>query len=256
MNDSMAGQIALVTGAGSELGIGFAAARRLGRAGAALALVSTSGRIHDRAGELAAEGITAIGLIADLTDERQVAEVVAATSARLGPVDIVVNNAGMVSIAAGSDAHGAFEELTLAQWNDALSRNLSTAFLVTRAVLPSMRQRRYGRVVNVSSVSGPLVVFDHGSPYAAAKAGMVGMTRALALEVGHLGITVNAVAPGWINTAAALERSSRPDSPPRRPDRGPRTRRRPASSSWPAPAPRTSRARCSWSTAATPWSRT
>ena len=209
MIDSMVGQVALVTGAGSELGIGFAAARRLGRAGAAVALVSTSDRIHARAAELVAEGITAIGLIADLTDEAQVTAAVAAAVDQLGPVDILVNNAGMVSVAAGSDAHGPFDQLTLAQWNDAMSRNLSTAFLVTKAVLPSMRARRYGRIVNVSSVSGPLVVFDNGSPYAAAKAGMVGMTRALALEVGHLGITVNAVAPGWINTAAAVDKEQR-----------------------------------------------
>ena len=206
MNDSIAGQVALVTGAGSELGIGFAAARRLGRSGASVALVSTSDRIYTRAAELVAEGIIAIGLIADLTDEAQVTAAVGAAVDQLGPVDILVNNAGMVSVAAGSDAHGPFDQLTLAQWNDAISRNLSTAFLVTRAVLPSMRERRYGRIVNVSSVSGPLVAFDNGSPYAAAKAGMVGMTRALALEVGHLGITVNAVAPGWINTAAAVEK--------------------------------------------------
>ncbi len=205
----MARQVALITGAGSEWGIGFAAARRLARAGATVALVSTSDRIHRRADELVAEGFTAIGLVADLTDEEQVGDMVAVAVARLGPIDVLVNNAGMVSVAAGSDAHGPFDELTLAQWNDAMSRNLSTAFLVTKAVLPSMRLRRYGRIVNISSVSGPLVVFDNGSPYAAAKAGMVGMTRALALEVGHLGITANAVAPGWINTAAAVEKEQR-----------------------------------------------
>ena len=87
-----------------------------------------------------------------------------------------------------------------------MRRNLSTAFLVSKAVLPEMRQRRYGRIVNVSSVSGPVVVFDNGSPYAAAKAAMVGMTKALALEVAHLGITCNAIAPGWINTAAAIDK--------------------------------------------------
>lgn len=206
MNDAMNGQVALVTGAGSELGIGFAAARRIGRAGASVALVSTTERIHDRAAELTAQGITAVGIVANLMDEEQVAACAAEVDRRLGPADILVNNAGMVSVAAGSDAHGPFDSLTLAQWDDAMARNLSTAFLMTKAVLPTMRERRYGRIVNVSSVSGPLVVFDNGSPYAAAKAAMVGMTRALALEVAHLGITVNAVAPGWINTAAAVEK--------------------------------------------------
>jgi 3-oxoacyl-[acyl-carrier protein] reductase len=207
----LAGKIALVTGAGSAEGIGFAAARRLAAGGARVAVAATTSRIHDRVAELrrdcidGADGADVSGWVADLTDEEQVSALVRGIEARHGgTISICVNNAGMTSLGAGSDASGLLEEMSIADWNDAMARNLSTAFLVTRAVLAGMREQRYGRIVNVASVSGPVVVFDRGSVYAAAKAGMVGMTRALALEVGHLGITVNAVAPGWINTAAAL----------------------------------------------------
>jgi 3-oxoacyl-[acyl-carrier protein] reductase len=118
-------------------------------------------------------------------------------------VDIVVNNAGMVSLISGWDAEKPLEELTLTEWDEALARNLRTAFLVTQAFLPGMKVRKYGRVVYVSSTTGPLVAMPLQSTYATAKAAMVGLTRALALEVARDGITVNAVGPGWIATASA-----------------------------------------------------
>jgi 3-oxoacyl-[acyl-carrier protein] reductase len=217
----MGGHVALVTGAGNEQGIGFAIARALADQGVEVALVATSERIHERA---AAIGPTARGFVADLTDEEAVrgcAEAVAAWRDRL---DILVNNAGMTSVGAGTDAARSLDQLTLAEWRATLDRNLTTAFLVCRAVVPRMRSNGYGRIVNIASTSGPVSAFIDGSGYAAAKAGMVGMTRALALEVAAHGVTVNAVAPGWIDTgpsasdaerragaASPIGRSGRPD---------------------------------------------
>jgi 3-oxoacyl-[acyl-carrier protein] reductase len=192
--------VALVTGAGSEHGIGFAVAKALTASGVRTAVVATSERIHDRAAEL---GGGTIGFVADLTDPDAVDELLADVVGWGGRLDIVVNNAGMTSVAAGSDADGPLVGLTTGQWNDTLARNLTTAFLVCRAAVPVMRDDGYGRIVNVASTSGPVTAFVDGSAYAAAKSGMVGMTRALALEVATDGITVNAVAPGWIDTASA-----------------------------------------------------
>ena len=200
---SLTGQTALVTGAGSPEGIGFATARLLGRLGAAVAVASTTDRIDDRAAQLRTEGIDAVGLVADLTDQAQVASLVAGIQAWRPAVDIVVNNAGMVSLISGWDAEKPLEELTLAEWDEALARNLRTAFLVTQAFLPGMKARGYGRIVYVSSTTGPLVAMPLQTTYATAKAAMVGLTRALALEVARAGITVNAVGPGWIATASA-----------------------------------------------------
>lgn len=194
--------MAIVTGAGSPGGIGFATARRLGRRGAHVVLVGTTERVIDRASELTGEGCAATGVVADLRDEVAVDDVVT-VAARLGQVEVLVNNAGMTSLGAGRDADRRVEQLTLAEWDDTLRRNLSTAFLMSRAVVPAMRRRRRGRIVNVASTTGPLAAFDRAGAYAAAKAGMTGLTRALAFEVANLGITVNAVAPGWIDTPSA-----------------------------------------------------
>lgn len=198
----LGGQVALVTGAGAERGIGFAIARALAAMDCSVMLAATSDRIHDRARSL---GPSARGHVADLTDPDAVDALIASVIGWRDRVDIVVNNAGMASTAAGTDAASPLEALTPREWDDTLARNLKTAFLVCRGVLPKMRSADYGRIINVASTSGPLSAFADGSAYAAAKAGMVGMTRALALEAAGAGITVNAVAPGWIDTPSVSD---------------------------------------------------
>lgn len=196
--------VAIVTGAGNEHGIGFAAARRLARTGLHVVVAATSDRIHDRAAQIVAEGGSAEGVVADLRHPHSVDAMVAVAAAR-GPIDVLVNNAGMTSVGAGEDATGLLHELSLEQWDDTVRRNLSTAFLVCRAVVPGMRERRFGRIVNVSSTTGPISAFERAAGYAAAKAGMMGLTRALAIESATFGITVNGVAPGWIDTPSLTD---------------------------------------------------
>lgn len=199
----LSGRVALITGAGSETGIGFAAARCLASLGASVAVCATTERIHDRVERLRVDGAAAVGLVGDLTDPAVVARVVAETVDALGGVDILVNNAGMTSVSApGSGEAGLATDLDLERWRQSLSRNLDTAFLMSREVLAHMRSRRWGRIVSVTSVTGPVMAMRAEPAYAAAKAGMVGLTRALAVDHAADGITVNAVAPGWIRTGS------------------------------------------------------
>jgi 3-oxoacyl-[acyl-carrier protein] reductase len=199
-----ADRTALITGAGSPSGIGFATAEALGRAGFRLALTSTTGRIHERARSLAAAGFAADGHVADLTEPDQVTRLVA----EVGRIDVLVNNAGMAVLGA-IDAQLPLQEITLDLWRTVLERNLTTAFLVTRACLPAMIAAGWGRIVNVSSTTGAVAGVARDSAYAAAKAAMLGMTRSLCLEVARQGITVNAVAPGWIATGSQTEDEKR-----------------------------------------------
>jgi len=197
--------LAIVTGAGSPTGIGFAIAQALGAAGHALLLASTTDRIHARADELRAAGFPARGVACDLTTEAGGEALAAAV--RDEPVDVLVNNAGMAILGEMDDLTD-LGSVTLAQWQRSLERNLTTAFLVTRAFLPGMKRRRHGRVVNVSSTTGAVAAVAGDTAYASAKAGMVGFTRAVALESAPFGITVNAVAPGWIATGSQTDREA------------------------------------------------
>jgi 3-oxoacyl-[acyl-carrier protein] reductase len=196
--------IALVTGAGSPSGIGFAIARALGRAGHRVVVTSTTARIEDRARELRAAGIDAVGFAADLTDVSAVSDLIG----RAGEVEVLVNNAGMAALGV-LDPTGPLEDMATATWARTLERNLTTAFYVTRACLRGMKARRSGRIVNVSSTTGPVSGIAFDAAYAAAKAGMLGLTRSLCLEVARHGITVNAVAPGWIATGSQPEAEAR-----------------------------------------------
>jgi len=194
---------ALVTGCGSDKGIGFAAARLLVRLGASVAITSTTPeRIEARETELQSDGARVFSKVADLTDREQAFELFAAAQEALGPVEILVNAAGMVQ--SGTPAVGApFGELKPEDLQRELEITLKTAFHTTQAVLPSMVERRFGRIVMVSSVTGPYVTAPGSAGYAAAKSAMDGLMRTIALEYGRFGITANSVAPGWIATASS-----------------------------------------------------
>jgi 3-oxoacyl-[acyl-carrier protein] reductase len=197
-------RVAVITGAGSPDGIGFATAGLLAQLGAATLISATTDRIETRASELRAAGFDAAGFIGDLTGEDAASGLVAAALERWGRLDIVVNNAGMTSAASPVFESGTAEAMDLATWQAALARNLTSAFLVTKAALPAMTAHGWGRVIMVSSLTGPVMAIRADVGYAAAKAGMVGLTRAIAVDVAGHGITVNAVAPGWIASGSQL----------------------------------------------------
>lgn len=192
--------VAFISGAGSAEGIGYAIARTLGKAGYALAITSTTERIHTRAEELRQYGYPTTSFIADLTSASDVKDL----QKRVGDVQVLINNAGLGSVG-HPDQSKPFIQLSEQDWDHGLAVNLKTAFLLTRAFLPKMVENEYGRIVNVASVTGPFVSYAGQTVYSSAKAGLVGLTRSLAMEVGRRGVTVNAVAPGWISTASSTE---------------------------------------------------
>ena len=190
---------ALVTGCGSAAGIGFATARMLSRLGARVSLTSTTERIRDRAAEL---GEDAFPFVADLTDRAQAFALVAAVRDAHGAIDLLVNAAGMVQTGFEA-AEAPFAELSPAALDRQLEITLKTAFHVTQAVLPEMVERGHGRVVMVSSVTGPLVTAPGSAAYATSKGAMDALMRTIAIEHGRAGVTANSVAPGWIETASS-----------------------------------------------------
>ena len=194
------GRTALVTGAGSATGIGFAAARQLAAEGARVAITSTTDRIHERAGEL---GGDPLALVADLTAPEQVNGLVATVLERFERLDVLVNNAGMIQTG-HPDAGARFVDLDPSVFERDLALNLMTAFHVTRAALPSMLEHGYGRIVMVSSVTGPRTTNPESSGYASAKAAMDGLMRTIALENASEGVTCNSIQPGWIATGSQL----------------------------------------------------
>jgi len=198
----LTGRSALVTGVGSPTGIGFATARLLTEMGASVVITSTTDRIHERVHELRATGAEAIGIVGDLTDPVTAPQLVAAAIGHWGKLDVVVQNAGMISITNPQNEAGGIEEMDYALWRASLSRNLDTTFLMAKACLPLMLTQGWGRLVFVSSVSGPIMAMRDEPAYAAAKSGMVGLARALAIDSARHGVTVNAVAPGWIETGS------------------------------------------------------
>ena len=192
---------ALVTGCGSPSGIGFATATRMRAAGCNVVIASTTNRVNDRVAELKAIGGSGevLGVVGDLTQEAEVDALVGRACKEFERVDVLVNNAGMVTV--GNELFNAsLADTTLQQWNESLARNLTTCFLVTRRVLAVMPDG--GRIVNVASTTGALQAGLGDVGYNASKAGMIGFTRAVALEVASRNITVNAVAPGWIGTGS------------------------------------------------------
>jgi NAD(P)-dependent dehydrogenase (short-subunit alcohol dehydrogenase family) len=187
------GKVALVTGAAG--GIGRAIVRRLAREGAALALLDRDAAVDEVAQELAAQGIRVAAVRADVSSAGEVQRAVTELAGRLGPIDCLVNNAGLTSIVAP------LAKMSDEQWASDLGVNLSGPFHLIRAVLPAMVQRRWGRIVNISSMAARAGLYRQAG-YSASKAGLLGLTRNVALEHAADGISCNAVLPGLIETPA------------------------------------------------------
>lgn len=187
---------AVITGGGSERGIGLATARRLAGQGWSIGIVDLAADDAERAAAGIADKyqVPAVGVGADVSDEQSVDAAVAEFERQLPPVLGLANVAGISSPTP-------FLETTVQEWDAVQAVNLRGAFLVTRRVLPAMIDQRFGRIVSISSISAQRGGGTYSKvAYSASKAGLLGMTRALAREVGEYGVTVNAVAPGPIDT--------------------------------------------------------
>ena len=201
--DSARRPVAVITGAGSADGIGFACARLLAR-DFAVVIAATTDRIHQRVDELTSAGHDATGFIGDLTQPDVADGLVAHTLATFGRLDVVVNNAGMLAVS-GSEEQTSVVNTTTDDWRASVSRNLDTTFFVTRAAVPALSERT-GRIINMASVSGPVMAYADDAAYHASKAAVVGLTRSVAIDLAPQGITCNAVAPGWIATPSSSDR--------------------------------------------------
>jgi len=192
----LSGKIALVTGASQ--GIGRACALSLAQAGASVALAArNTGKLEAVAAEITAAGGHAKPFALDVASEESIKACAKAVLADLGAVHILVNNAGITK-------DGLALRMKLADFDDVLRTNLTGAFLLTQAVISSMMKARWGRVINITSVVGETGAAGQAN-YAASKAGMIGLTKSLAREFASRAITVNAVAPGFIQTAMTGE---------------------------------------------------
>ncbi|MBG6056340.1 3-oxoacyl-[acyl-carrier protein] reductase [Salinibacterium sp. CAN_S4] len=200
---TFSGRTALVTGAGSPTGIGFASARMLGQLGARVILTGTTDRVYDRVAELAAQGIAASAIVCTLDTELGATALSDVLDASGDKPTILVNNAGMIAVG-DPGMPGGDVTSSAAQWDRGIAINLSTAFYATRAVIGFMRAAGWGRIVTVTSLTGPIMASRGDVAYAASKAGLTGLTRALAVDESRNGITANAVAPGWIATGSQL----------------------------------------------------
>jgi len=195
------GRAAVVTGAGR--GIGRAIALRLAEAGAAVAVADLEfASAAQTARILGRRNARALALAVDVSDERSIAAMVKAAGESLGRIDILVNNAGVMW-------RTRFSHIPIGEWEKTLRVNLTGPFLCIKAVLPWMRKTRWGRIINISSSAGRSVSTLGGAHYTASKAGLLGLTRAVAKEVARLGITVNAVCPGLMDTPMARATTTR-----------------------------------------------
>lgn len=185
--NALEGKIAVITGA--SRGLGRAIALALGGAGAKLALVARDReKLNETAAEAAELGAEPAVFVANLTDEAQVGTLEHEVIARFGRVDILINNAGV-------NVRKPVVDYTLEEWRKVIDTNLTSVFLMCRAFVPHMRGRGYGRILNLTSIMSHVSLPGRG-PYSASKAGLLGLTRALALELAGDGITVVAISPG------------------------------------------------------------
>ena len=189
---TLSGRVALVTGASQ--GIGRACALKLAQSGAAMALAARGQeKLQTLADEVAAAGGKAVVFPLDVGDEEQIKSTFKAVITQLGKIDILVNNAGITR-------DQLLMRMKRADWDAVLNTNLTSAYLCTQQAIGSMLKQRWGRIINITSIFGQMGQAGQAN-YAASKAGLIGLTMAMAREVGSRNITCNAVAPGFIETA-------------------------------------------------------
>lgn len=189
-------RVALITGGG--VGIGRGIAKALAGQGVRVCICGRRAEpLEETVGELKASGASAMGMTADVTNRQDLEHVVSAIVAEWGQIDILVNNAGM-------SGRTPIDDPDDSRWSSIIQINLTGSYLCSKIVLPHMKSPGYGRIINLSSVLGRFGVPGYAA-YCTAKHGIIGFTKAIALEVAHRGITVNAVCPTWVDTAMARQ---------------------------------------------------
>jgi len=200
----LSGRMAIVTGGGT--GIGKAIAIELAQAGADIVLASRNpSHLEAAARHISDVGRKCLAIQADVRDPGQVHNLVHTALKEMGRIDILVNNAGGNFTQNGRPPTKLIEDLTEDEWDFIVDNNLKSVFLVTQAVVPSMKEKQYGRIITIGSMVGRLGIPFITIPYSTAKAGVIGFTRILAHQLGPFGITVNTVAPGFILSGPRLE---------------------------------------------------
>jgi 3-oxoacyl-[acyl-carrier protein] reductase len=190
---NLKGKIALVTGAGHGIGRGIALA--LARSGAEVVVTDASDKIFDVSKEIESVGAKAFPVKCDVTDAKEAVAIEEKVLGKYERIDILVNNAGIYP-------QKPFLEMTVEEWNKVLSINLNGVFHCTKAVIPKMVEQKSGKIVNIASIAGAVVGYMNLAHYSASKAGVVGFTKSLALEMAQYGININAIAPGPIDVGA------------------------------------------------------
>jgi 3-hydroxybutyrate dehydrogenase len=188
-NSFLKGKTALVTG--STSGIGLGVAKSLAQSGANI-VINGFGDADGARKEIESLGVKTLYHDADMRDPQAIETMVKMIQAQWGQVDILVNNAGIQHVSP-------LEQFPVDKWNDVIAINLSSAFHTSRLVLPGMRERNWGRIINIASVHG-LVASVEKSAYVASKHGLIGLTKVTALETATTGVTCNAICPGWVLT--------------------------------------------------------
>ena len=192
----LSNRAALITGAAS--GIGREIAVAFAREGASIALFDLSSDVINVEHELKALGTSALSIIGDAKDKNDVVKAVNETVSEFGKIDILVNNVGIYPVKP-------FLEMSEDEWDLVMNTNLKSTFLFTRFVAPYMVKQRYGRIINIASIAGTIVGFANAVHYSTSKAAILGFTRALALELAPYNITVNAIAPGYVETPGIMK---------------------------------------------------
>jgi 3-oxoacyl-[acyl-carrier protein] reductase len=198
------GKICIVTGVSEKKGIGYGTAKVFAREGATVICVVRRSLVYERVKELTNDGYDAVGYVADLSKEKEVDIMVSDVMDKYGKVDVLVNVAG----GGVEGVRGNIVDVSEEGWDRVMASNMKTCLFCTRAVLPGMMKRKKGKIVNVSSVTGPFVSMPGSAAYSASKGAVSGFTRALALDVAEYGITVNSICPGWIDSGAVRDPES------------------------------------------------
>lgn len=195
------GKVAVITGAAS--GIGLASAERLAADGFAVLLLDRSEQVTQRAVAIREQGLQADSLVGDLIDPATIPMTRQVLQDRYGRCDVLMNNAGVASRVFGKEP--SFLNVTQDEWEFVIAVNMTAPFLLSQAVFPLMQANKWGRIINVASRAGRTLVRGAGVPYHATKAGVIGLTRALAGQGGRHGITANTIAPGRVVTPLSAQ---------------------------------------------------